>query len=136
MSTGPLTGHHALVTGAGSGIGAEIARALSLAGARVTLAGRRVEPLQATAAMLAGETHVAAGFDVSDVAAIATGLASARAAFGPVSLLVNNAGEAPTAPFHKTSLDVWNRVLAVDLTGVFLVTQAVLPDLKQRGRGA
>jgi NAD(P)-dependent dehydrogenase (short-subunit alcohol dehydrogenase family) len=49
---------------------------------------------------------------------------------------VNNAGEAPTAPFEKTSLDMWNQVMAVDLTGVFLVTQAVLPDLKAAGAGA
>lgn len=136
MTTLPLAGHHALVTGAGSGIGAGIARALSKGGAKVTLAGRREEPLRATAATLAGESHVAAGFDVTDAAAIAAGLRAARDAFGPVSILINNAGEAPSAPFHKTSLDLWNRVLAVDLTGVFQVTQAVLPDLKARGQGA
>jgi NAD(P)-dependent dehydrogenase (short-subunit alcohol dehydrogenase family) len=133
---GKLAGRHALVTGAGSGIGAAIARALSAEGAHVTLAGRRREPLQALAAELGENTFVAADFDVTSTDDIAVGFAAARAKFGPVSILVNNAGEAPSAPFEKTSLDMWNRVLTVDLTGVFLVTQAALPDLKAQGQGA
>jgi NAD(P)-dependent dehydrogenase (short-subunit alcohol dehydrogenase family) len=133
-NSGRLPGAHALVTGAGSGIGAAIARALAAEGARVTLAGRRAEPLQALADEIGTENaFVADGFDVTDVDAIANGLAAARAAFGPVQILVNNAGEAPSAPFEKTSLEMWNRVLTVDLTGVFLVTQAVLADLRTHG---
>ena len=132
-----LSGHHALVTGAGSGIGAAIARALSLAGAAVTLAGRRREPLETLGASLDGaRINIADGFDVTDTAAIAAGLVKARDAFGPVSILVNNAGEAPSAPFDRTTLEMWSHVLSVDLTGVFNVTQAVLPDLKTRGNGA
>ncbi|KGD87331.1 MULTISPECIES: SDR family NAD(P)-dependent oxidoreductase [Rhizobium/Agrobacterium group] len=131
-----LANRHALVTGAGSGIGAAIATALVEAGAHVTLAGRRAEPLEALAATLGTErTCVADGFDVTDEMAIDNGLKTARAAFGPVDILVNNAGEGPSAPFEKTSLDMWNRVMSVDLTGVFLVTQAVLPDLKAHGTG-
>jgi NAD(P)-dependent dehydrogenase (short-subunit alcohol dehydrogenase family) len=134
---GHLEGHHALVTGAGSGIGAAIARSLVEAGAKVTLAGRRREPLEALAAELPeGSAFIADGFDVTDPGAISAGLEKARAAFGPVSILVNNAGEAPSAPFEKTTLDMWSHVLSVDLTGVFNVTQAVLPDLKARGQGA
>jgi NAD(P)-dependent dehydrogenase (short-subunit alcohol dehydrogenase family) len=134
---GHLEGHHALVTGAGSGIGAAIARSLVEAGAKVTLAGRRREPLEALAAELPeGSAFIAGGFDVTDPVAISAGLEKARAAFGPVSILVNNAGEAPSAPFEKTTLDMWSHVLSVDLTGVFNVTQAVLPDLKARGQGA
>jgi len=134
---GILTGHHALVTGAGSGIGAAIARALAGAGAHVTLAGRRREPLDALARELdPSRVFVADGFDVTDGDKIAAGLENAREKFGPVSILVNNAGEAPSAPFEKTTLDMWSHVLAVDLTGVFQVTQAVLPDLKARGQGA
>lgn len=134
---GSLEGHHALVTGAGSGIGAAIARALAEAGAKVTLAGRRRDPLEALARDLpGGAAFVADGFDVTDAGAIKTGLDKARAAFGPVSIVVNNAGEAPSAPFEKTSLDMWSHVLSVDLTGVFNVTQAALPDLKARGAGA
>jgi Dehydrogenases with different specificities (related to short-chain alcohol dehydrogenases) len=132
-----LEGRHALVTGAGSGIGAAIATALVAAGARITLAGRRAEPLQALAQRLGpSQVHVAHGFDVISEAAIADGLKGARTAFGPIDILVNNAGEAPSASFEKTSLETWNRVLAVDLTGVFLVTQAALPDLKSYGDGA
>lgn len=130
---GQLDGHHALVTGAGSGIGAAIARALHGAGARVTLTGRRAEPLEALAGELGSGAQVVSGMDVTDAAAIAAGLEKAHAGFGPVSLLVNNAGEAPSAPFEKTSLDLWSKVINVDLTGVFNVTQAVLADLKARG---
>jgi len=137
MTVATLTGRHALVTGAGSGIGAAIARALAAAGARVTLAGRRREPLALLAADLgAGNSFVADGFDVTDAAAIARGLAAAQAAFGPVSILVNNAGEAPSAPFEKTDIEMWEQVIGVDLTGVFQVTKAVLSDLKTFGEGA
>ncbi|WP_137154975.1 SDR family NAD(P)-dependent oxidoreductase [Rhizobium sp. FKL33] len=133
----PLEGRHALVTGAGSGIGAAIARSLVQAGARVTLAGRRREPLEALARDFPeGVTLVLPGFDVTDPKAIAAGLETARAAFDPVSILVNNAGEAPSAPFEKTTLDMWTHVLSVDLTGVFNVTQATLTDLKAFGKGA
>ncbi|KQT83847.1 SDR family NAD(P)-dependent oxidoreductase [Aurantimonas sp. Leaf443] len=131
----PLAGRHALVTGAGSGIGTAIAERLRRAGARVTLAGRREAPLRALAERLGGDAFVASGFDVTDTAAIAAGLQTAREAFGPVSILVNNAGEAPSAPFEKTGADLWARVLSVDLTGVFNVTQAVLPDLRSLGAG-
>lgn len=132
---GRLEGRHALVTGAGGGIGAAVARSLAAAGARVSLAGRRTEPLEALRETIPGAL-VVDRFDVTDPAAIADGLARARQAFGPVSILVNNAGEAPSASFEKTSADMWAQVLSVDLTGVFNVTQAVLPDLKAHGEGA
>jgi NAD(P)-dependent dehydrogenase (short-subunit alcohol dehydrogenase family) len=127
---------HALVTGAGSGIGAAIARALAEAGMRVTLAGRRAGPLHEVAASLPpGASCVAAGFDVTDPAAIADGLAAARDRFGPLDILINNAGQAPSAPFDRTSAALWSQVIAVDLTGVFQVTQAALPDLLAAGAG-
>ncbi len=132
----PLEGRHALVTGAGSGIGAAIARTLAMAGANVTLAGRRREPLEAVAAEIGSQALVLDGFDVTKTEAIADGLEKARQTFGTVSILVNNAGEAPSAPFEKTSSDMWGHVISVDLTGVFNVTQAVLPDLKVHGEGA
>jgi NAD(P)-dependent dehydrogenase (short-subunit alcohol dehydrogenase family) len=132
-----LAGRHALVTGAGSGIGAAIAAGLAGAGARVTLAGRRRAPLEALAADLPkGNALAVDGFDVTSEEAIKRGVAQAQAAFGPVDILVNNAGEAPSMSFDKTDLGLWSRVLSVDLTGVFLVTHAVLPDLKARGPGA
>ena len=124
---------HALVTGAGSGIGEAITLALSGAGYAVTLAGRRRESLARVAAACSGPTFIANGFDVTDRAAIERGLVAARAVFGPVSVLVNNAGEAPSATFETTSPEMWSHVLAVDLGGVFNVTQAALPDLKAAG---
>jgi NAD(P)-dependent dehydrogenase (short-subunit alcohol dehydrogenase family) len=134
--TGVLAGRHALVTGAGSGIGAAIAAALAAAGAKVSLAGRRRAPLEVVAALLSSDNFVVDGFDVTDEQAIARGLQAARDRFGPVAILVNNAGEAPSAPFAQTSLDMWSHVIDVDLTGVFKVTQAALPDLLSVGAGA
>ena len=133
MST-ELAHHHALVTGAGSGIGLAIATALHGAGAKVTLAGRRLEPLVALADRLGGDRlHVAAGFDVTDRAAIEEGLVAARTSLGPVSLLVNNAGQAPSSAFAKTTRAIWDHVIATDLTSLLDVTQACLDDLKAAG---
>jgi len=133
--TAPLSGRHALVTGAGGGIGAAIAAALAEAGATVSLAGRRRGPLEELARAIGAGAAVLDGFDVTDPAAIERGIAAARETFGPINILVNNAGEAPSAPFDKTGLDLWSRVIAVDLTSAFLVTQALLPDLKSHGAG-
>jgi NAD(P)-dependent dehydrogenase (short-subunit alcohol dehydrogenase family) len=132
-----LDRRHALVTGAGGGIGASIARALSDAGAHVSLAGRRREPLVALASALPdGRALVIDGFDVTDEHAIASGVEKARAAFGSVDILINNAGEAPSAPFAKMDAAFWSHVLTVDLTSVYLVTHAVLGDLKSGGARA
>ena len=133
---GRLAGRHALVTGAGSGIGAAIARRLAAEGARVTLAGRRRAPLEEVRASLPeGAGFVADGFDVTDPEAVARGFAAARAALGPVEILVNNAGEAPSAPFERTDFALWEKVMSVDLNGVFLVTQQALPEMRAAGTG-
>jgi NAD(P)-dependent dehydrogenase (short-subunit alcohol dehydrogenase family) len=129
-----LQGRHALVTGAARGIGAAIARMLVEQGARVTLLGRKRETLSALAAELPGE-H---GFVVADVAVeaqVQEAFAQARAARGPVTILVNNAGQAESAPFAKTSLALWQQMLHVNLTGTFLCTQAALPDMLAAGGG-
>jgi NAD(P)-dependent dehydrogenase (short-subunit alcohol dehydrogenase family) len=137
MTGKPLDGHHALVTGAGSGVGAATALALARAGARVSLAGRRRVPLEDVAqGMPEGSAAVVDSFDVTSEAAVLSGLERARAASGPVTILVNNAGDAPSAPFEKTDPDLWSRVLAVNLNGAYLVSRAVLSDLKARGAGA
>ena len=132
-----LDNQHVLVTGAGTGIGAAIATACVGAGARVSLVGRRRDPLVALQASL-GQTlaHVVADFDVTDETKVHSGVAAARNAFGPVDVLVNNAGEAPSAPLARTDLATWQRVLAVNLTGTFLVTREVVPDMiaKRAGR--
>jgi NAD(P)-dependent dehydrogenase (short-subunit alcohol dehydrogenase family) len=122
------------VTGAGGGIGAAISAALAGAGARVSLAGRRAETLHAVAeALPEGSSTILEGFDVANVEAVAAGLARAREAFGPVAILINNAGEAPSAPFRKTDAQLWAQTLATNLTSVYLVTQAALSDIESYG---
>jgi NAD(P)-dependent dehydrogenase (short-subunit alcohol dehydrogenase family) len=130
-----LQGRHALVTGAARGIGAAIARALAQEGMRLTLLGRRRDTLQALADELPGGPHGVAVADVSDEAQVQAAFAQARAERGAVAVLVNNAGQAESAPFAKTSLDLWQRMLAVNLTGSFLCAQAALPDMLATGYG-
>lgn len=123
-----LAGCHALVTGGGSGIGRAVALALDAAGAEVTVLGRRREPLcETVAGFSSGGGLVTA--DVTDEAAIAAAVESAAAARGPVRILVNNAGAAESAPFARTSRAQWDRMVALNQTSVFLVTQAVLPRM-------
>lgn len=131
-----LAGRHAVVTGAARGIGAAIARALAADGARLTLMGRRLEALQALARELPGAEHAAVAVDVAEAASVAQAFAQARQANGPVAILVNSAGQAESAPFGKTSLELWQRMLAVNLTGAFLCSQAALADMlaAQAGR--
>jgi NAD(P)-dependent dehydrogenase (short-subunit alcohol dehydrogenase family) len=134
-----MTGkRHALVTGAGTGIGRAIALGLAGAGHAVSLAGRRAAPLEAVAAEIAaagGDAFVAAGFDVTDEAVVQSGVARAVERFGDIAVLANCAGEAPSAPFDRTDPDLWSRVLAVNLTGVFLTIRAALPSIRRAGNG-
>lgn len=135
--THTLLGRHALVTGASGGIGRAIVSALLTAGARVTLAGRsRQKLVDFVAGLPADAVRIVSDFDITDPAAIAEGVSATHAGFGPVDILVNNAGEAPSAPFDKMSAEFWNKVILTDLTGVFLVTQAFLADIKAFGSGA
>ena len=96
---GALAGQHALVTGGGTGIGAAIARALGDAGAAVTVAGRRKAPLEAVAASL--PKGAAAVADVTREADCAAMVEAARAAHGPLDIVIANAGLAESAPFGK-----------------------------------
>lgn len=129
-----LEGRHAVVTGAARGIGAAIARSLAAEGARLSLLGRRREALQQLADTLPGQ-HAVVVADVADAESVKAAFAQARAALGPVAILVNNAGQAESAPFLKTSLDLWQQMLGVNLTGSFLCAQAALPDMLQAGWG-
>jgi NAD(P)-dependent dehydrogenase (short-subunit alcohol dehydrogenase family) len=126
-------GHHALITGGGSGIGAAIAARLSEMGARITVVGRRPEPLQEVADGLDGVQVVP--FDVTDEAAVEEGLASATERLGPVDVLINNAGAADSSPFARTTSDAWHTMLEMNLTGAFLMSRAVLPEMVERGWG-
>jgi NAD(P)-dependent dehydrogenase (short-subunit alcohol dehydrogenase family) len=132
-----LSGLHAVVTGAGSGIGAACARELARLGATVTLLGRRRDRLDAQAKGIA-EQGGAAGVDVLDVtdaAAVPAAFEAATKRFGPIEILVNNAGAAESAPFARTSLALFERLMRVNLTGAFLCTQAVLPAMLKARRG-
>jgi NAD(P)-dependent dehydrogenase (short-subunit alcohol dehydrogenase family) len=120
-----LAGQHAIVTGGGTGIGAAIAEALEAEGAAVTRIGRRPETL--------GPTGFVA--DVTDRAQVDSAFAAARAAKGPISILVANAGAAESAPFAKTDIDLLHRMLAVNLDGVFHCCKAALDDLVAAERG-
>ena len=132
--TATLTGCHALVTGAGQGIGAAIARMLSAEGATLTLLGRRRAPLEQVAASLETACTVVTA-DVSDADAVTAAFAESRTQRGPITILVNNAGQAESAPFRRTSSELWARMLAVNLTGTFHCTQAALADLVQARAG-
>jgi NAD(P)-dependent dehydrogenase (short-subunit alcohol dehydrogenase family) len=131
-----LEGKHAIVTGASRGIGAAIAMALGEHGARVTLTGRDRAALDRQAARLKdlGQAQALTA-DVTDTAGVANVFATARAQFGPVHILINNAGQAESAPFAKTSMEQWQRLLAVNLTGTFICTQAALGDMLAAGWG-
>lgn len=131
-----LAGRHALVTGGGTGIGAAIAQALAAKGAKLTLVGRRRDRLEEVAGLLPSQEHVqVAPADVSDPDQVRAAIADAPAQLGPVTILVNNAGVAASAPFAKVSAAMWREAVAVNLDGVFHCSQAVLPGMKQAGCG-
>jgi len=130
---GVLDGKHVLVTGGGSGVGAAIARALSNAGAAVTVSGRRRGPLEDIAAQLPASFAVEA--DVTDEASVEAMYRAAQAAYGPVDIVVANAGTAESAPFVTTERDLWERMIAVNLTGVYLTWRHGLNQMADRGWG-
>jgi len=128
-----IEGRHAVVTGGGRGIGAAIARALTGAGARVTVTGRSEQPL---AELVAGGG--AAGYvlaDVTDADAIRSAIESAAAERGPVDILVANAGAAESVPFAKTGPAVFQRMLDVNVMGVVHSIQAVLGPMTEARSG-
>ncbi|WP_317201438.1 SDR family NAD(P)-dependent oxidoreductase [Janthinobacterium sp.] len=136
MRTLALEGKHALVTGAGRGIGLACARALLERGARVTLAGRDGARLAQAAVELDEYGEVAVEpLDVTDEAAVRAAFARAAARFGRIDILVNNAGQAASASFAKTDAALWQQMLAVNLTGVFHCMQAALPGMLEGGWG-
>lgn len=127
-----MKGRHALVTGGGTGIGAAIARALAAEGAKLTLVGRREETLRATVEELRASGAVGAVFctaDVTSAADVEKAFEEARAANGPISILVNNAGAASSGPFATLRVEEWRAAMAVNLDALLHTCQAALPDL-------
>lgn len=133
----PGRGGGAVVTGGGRGIGAATARALAGAGLRVLVAARHEGEVESIAAELkqTGAQAWATRCDVTEPASVAALARTAMERLGAVDVLVNNAGTASSAPLHRTTLDEWQRLLAVNATGTFLCTQALLPGMLERGWG-
>lgn len=124
-----LAGHRVLITGGGSGVGADMALAFAAAGAEVVVAGRRREALDA---VVAGEPRMRAiEADVS----VESDVVQLFAAAGPVDIVIANVGAAESAPITRTSIDVWQRMMAVNLTGVFLTLREGVRQLEGRGWG-
>ena len=132
-----LEGRGAVVTGGGRGIGAATARALAEAGAAVVVAARSVEQIERTAADLRdlGHRAWAVPCDVTDPERVGALRATAEGHLGAVDILVNNAGVAHSAPLKAITLELWNQLFAVNVTGTFLCTQAFVPAMVQRGWG-
>ena len=121
-----LDGRHALITGGGSGIGAATARMLAAQGAKVSLLGRRIEPLAAVAAETGGKPFAC---DLTDRAAMEAAFAAARDANGPFDIVILNAGIGDSAPFARTSRAMFDAIIATNLTAVFDGAQLALADL-------
>jgi len=138
MNDKPLSfdGRHAVVTGASRGIGAAIAAALAAEGARVSLLGRDQAKLARVSEELGGSSRAASVLvDVADVDSVHAAFAAARLQFGPVHILINNAGLAASAKFTATDPATWNRILAVNLTGTYLCSREAIPDMLTLGFG-
>jgi len=130
-----LNGRVALVTGGARGIGAAYVRALHAAGARVVVADILEDEGRALVGEL-GERALFATLDVTDEAQWAEAVDAAVRAFGSLDVLVNNAGIANAAPIEHLTTEKWNAVIAVNLTGTFFGCRAVVPVMKQQGRGS
>ncbi|MEM8794471.1 MAG: SDR family oxidoreductase [Pseudomonadota bacterium] len=122
-----FSGKSVLITGGGSGTGAHMARAFADSGATVKITGRRAEPLQAVASH-SDRIRYQAG-DASDEATVASFFED-----GPFQIVVANAGIAESAPLKATSLDQWQRIMAVNATGVFLIMRDGLKQMDDWGR--
>jgi NAD(P)-dependent dehydrogenase (short-subunit alcohol dehydrogenase family) len=131
-----LAGLHAVVTGASRGIGADIAAALVAEGVRVSLLGRDAGALQRVADHLGGDEHARSmTTDVTNSDSVAPAFNAARRHFGPVQLLVNNAGQAASAKFTDTDEKLWNQLFAVNIHGTYACCRQAVPDMLHAGFG-
>ena len=138
MTDRHLAGRHAIVTGGGRGIGAAIADELARCGATVTITGRDLDTLRDAAHDIGsrhGVTVTALECDVTDDDSVRHAFDAARCEHGDAYILVNNAGQSEGRPFLDTTRELWERMLAVNLTGAYLCTQQVLGGMLRAGGG-
>jgi 2-hydroxycyclohexanecarboxyl-CoA dehydrogenase len=130
-------GRVAIVTGGARGIGEAISKSLATDGLTVVVADLRRQEAEATAAAIgqAGGRAIAVELDVTSTESVNAGLAAAREAFGPVDVLVNNAGWDDLKPFLQTDESFWDQVIEVNFKGALRLTQGVLPGMIERGWG-
>lgn len=133
-----LTGKMAFITGGGTGIGRACALLFAREGAKVAVAARRTDKLEAVAREIIAEGHeaLAVECDVTRKASVDAAVRAAEERFGGLNVIVNNAGALHVGTAEATSEDDWNRVIAANLTGTFLVSRAGVPALRRAGGGA
>lgn len=134
----PLKDQHALVTGGSRGIGAACAEALAAAGANVSILSRSADSVEAHCGKIEsayGVKTFGATADVSKAADVERSFAAATDALGPIQILVNNAGVGKSAPFHRMSLEFWQEIIDLNLTGTMLCTMQVWEGMRERGYG-
>ena len=125
----------AVVTGAASGIGKEIARVFAAEGAHVAIADIKLDAAQAAAAEIGGKNAIGVGMDVTDESQVEAGMARTIETFGRLDILVSNAGIQIVAPVHEFPFAKWKQMLAIHLDGAFLTTRAALRQMYKQGDG-
>jgi len=130
-----IAGRAVLVTGASSGLGEHFARVLAGAGARVAIAARRTDRIEALASEIGGGA-AAVEMDVTDEASVAAGVAEAETALGPLGIVINNAGVTVTKAALEVSEDDWSRVIDTNLSGCWRVAQAAARRMAETGGGS
>lgn len=133
--SGRLVGSRALVTGGSRGIGRSVAAALAAEGARVAVAARSVDAVEAAAREI-GPAAIAVPLDVTDEAACAAAVRRCEEELGGLDVLVHSAGLAASGRFARLETETWREVMAVNLDGPFFLTRAALPGMLERGAGA
>lgn len=124
-----LSGKVALVTGASGGLGLHFAQTLAAAGAKVALAARRKEQLEANVATIGGENAMAVAMDVTDPASIERGVAEIAQRLGPASIVVNNSGVTATRSALDLDAGEWDKIMDTNLKGAWLVARAAAKPL-------
>ncbi|MEJ2559648.1 MAG: SDR family NAD(P)-dependent oxidoreductase [Anaerolineae bacterium] len=132
-----LSEQTAIVTGAGTGIGHAVALALAREGTRVVICGRRAEPLEKTVAAITqmGGNGLSVQADVSHADDVGRLVKTTIDTYGTAEILINNAGIDGSGYIHEHDIETWDRVLAVNLRGPFLLARAVLPMMRARQHG-